>query len=315
MAPNVRPKLTLPPGLVRLFRNRLAAIGAAYLLLLILALAALHLFYPHGPTTLSDASLSPPTRDHWFGTDINGRDLLARTAFGLRISLLVGICGAGLSLLIGAVWGSLAAWFGGWTDALMMRTVDVLYSMPSILFVIVLMAGYDGIVLRPGVAAWFDSLAEGRGEEISSFLRLLLLYLGLGLISWLTIARIVRGEVLALKERTYIMASRILGASSPHILRRHILPNLHGTLMVYLTLTIPSIILYESFLSFLGLGIQPPYASLGSLIAQGAEQINAIRIRWWMIVFPGAALVTSLLAFNFVGDGLREMVNRSRSEG
>ncbi len=299
----------------RIAENRLATAGALFLVLLALALAAVHLFYPHSPTALTEARLSPPSTEHWFGTDINGRDLLARTSFGLLISILVGVFGAALSLIIGTAWGSLAAWFGGWIDSAMMRIVDVLYSMPSILFVIVLMAGYDAVA-APWMEARFadsgDAASRERGAELASFMRLLLLYAGLGLVSWLTIARIVRGEVLALKERTFIRASRILGASSPHILLRHILPNLYGTLMVYLTLTIPSIILYESFLSFLGLGIQPPYASLGSLIARGAEQINAIRIYWWMIVFPGLALVATLLAFNFVGDGLRERINLGR---
>lgn len=186
--------------------------------------------------------------------------------------------------------------------------------MPSIIFVIVLMAGYDGIFL-PYVERFLGLLVDEGTAEAASLVRLLLLYLGIGAVSWLTIARIVRGEVLTLKERSFVLASRVLGASAGHILRRHILPNLYGVLAVYLTLTIPSIILYESFLSFLGLGIQPPFASVGSLISEGAQQINPIRIYWWMILFPTGALVSTLLAFHFVGDGLREVFNLRRSAG
>jgi peptide/nickel transport system permease protein/oligopeptide transport system permease protein len=227
--------------------------------------------------------------------------------------LLVGVCGAVVSLIIGTLWGSVAAYLGGRWDAIMMRFVDVLYAMPSIIFVIVLMAAYDGAAssfVEGGLRRFgVDDVSEG-----ASIIRLLLLYLGLGAVSWLTVARIVRGEVLALRERTYVLASQVLGASTIRILSRHILPNLFGVLIVYLTLTIPTIILYESFLSFLGMGIQPPYGSLGSLIAEGALQINPIRIYWWMIVFPGAALVTALLALNFVGDGLRNLFNLQTSD-
>ncbi len=289
-------------------RHPAASVGGAYLVLILLVLGWVQFLPGHSVTALSEAQYLAPSTTHWFGTDIHGRDLFARTLFGLKISLLVGLCGAGVSLVIGTIWGSCAAYFGGWWDTALMRVVDVLYAMPSVIFVIVLMAGFDGIV-APYVTSFFD--AGGAGWV--SGLRLLLLYLGLGAVSWLTIARIVRGEVLVLRERTYVAASRVLGAGPGWILRRHILPNLYGVLLVYLTLTIPAIILYESFLSFLGLGIQPPYASLGSLIAEGAQQINPIRIYWWMIVFPAGALVSTLLALNFVGDGLRTWMNERAS--
>ena len=310
----VRWKESIPAGGRRFLNHRLAVAGALYLLLLVFCLTIIPFLSQHSPTALSEDQFAAPSAEHWFGTDVHGRDLFGRTVFGLRISIFVGVCGAAVSLVIGAVWGSCAAYFGGWLDAVLMRTVDVLYAMPSIIFVIVLMAGYDGIFL-PYVERFLGLLMDDGVVEAASFVRLLLLYLGLGAVSWLTIARIVRGEVLALKERSFVLASRVLGASAGHILRRHILPNLYGVLAVYLTLAIPSIILYESFLSFLGLGIQPPFASVGSLISEGAQQINPIRIYWWMIFFPTGSLVSTLLAFHFVGNGLREVFNLRRSAG
>lgn len=293
----------------RFWRNRPAAVGLVFLALLLMVFAWSSVRPGYSPTVLSEAQFRPPSGAFWFGTDVHGRDLFSRTLFGLRISLLVGVVGAGVSLFIGTIWGSVAAYAGNRWDELMMRFVDVLYAMPSIIFVIVLMAAYDGLG-APFVAVVVDRLGVGDEAAWSSRLRLLLLYLGLGAVSWLTVARIVRGEVLALRDRTFVLASQVLGASPGRILVRHILPNLTGVLIVYLTLTIPSIILYESFLSFLGLGIQPPYASLGSLIAEGARQINPIQVYWWMVIFPGAALVLTLLALNFVGDGLRGLSNR-----
>ena len=297
------------PRSIRRFRvPPRAALGGAFLLLVVLGCLFLNAFPRHAPTTISENQFQAPSQDYWFGTDVHGRDLFSRTAFGLQISLVVGLCGAVVSLLIGTVWGGVAAYVGGWIDGLMMRTVDVLYAMPSIIFVIVVMAAYDGFFRQPvqEVLTWAGWQDAAGG---ASMVRLLLLYVSLGAVSWLTVARIVRGEVLSLKERTFVLASRVLGASAARILIRHILPNITGVLLVYFTLTIPTIVLYESFLSFLGLGIQPPYASLGSLIAEGAQQINPIRVYWWMIVFPGAALVLTLLALNFVGDGLRAGVN------
>jgi ABC-type dipeptide/oligopeptide/nickel transport system permease subunit len=170
----------------------------------------------------------------------------------------------------------------------MMRFVDILYSMPSIVFVIVLITLLNAVFGKLPIVQFIG------------------LFAGLGAVSWLTMARIVRGQVLTLRNRAFVDASRVLGASHARILLRHILPNVYGVIIVYLTLTIPSIILYESFLSYLGLGVQPPQASLGSLIASGAAQINSIRIYWWLIVFPGAMLALTLLALNFVGDGLRD---------
>jgi peptide/nickel transport system permease protein/oligopeptide transport system permease protein len=282
----------------RFVRNRPAFVGGVFLVAMVSLILAYPLFAPYSPIAISDLQSIPPTGQHWFGTDVHGRDLLTRIFYGARISLLVGAVGAIVSLVIGVLWGAVAGYVGGRWDSLLMRIVDVLYSMPSIIFVIVLITTLETF--------FKDWLAAHFSPDAANLARLLFLFFGLGAVSWLTMARIVRGQVLALRNRAFIDASRALGASHTRIVFRHILPNVYGIIIVYLTLTIPSVILYESFLSYLGLGIQPPQASLGSLLAEGAAQINPIRIYWWMIVFPGATLVSMLLALNFTGDGLRD---------
>ena len=218
--------------------------------------------------------------------------------YGAQISLLVGLVGAAVSLVLGVGWGAAAGYAGGRVDGVMMRIVDILYSLPSIIFVIVLITTLEGLFKN-----WLSTIGSATLVESA---RLLFLFLGLGAVSWLTMARIVRGQVLSLRGRGFVEASRGLGAGWLHILLRHIIPNTLGVVIVYLTLTVPTIILYESFLSYLGLGIQPPMASWGSLIAEGADQLNPIRIYWWLIAFPAVVLVGTLLALNFLGDGLRE---------
>jgi ABC-type dipeptide/oligopeptide/nickel transport system permease subunit len=262
----------------------------------------------HRPNDVSNAQFLPPGRDYWFGTDVHGRDLLSRVCGGARISLMVGLVGTAVSLVIGVLWGAVAGYCGGRWDAILMRAVDVLYSMPSVIFVIVLITSLNAILAKwqAGPMRLSDDAAGG--------LKFAALFGGLGAVSWLPMARIVRGQVLSLRHRAFIDASRVLGASHPRILLRHILPNICGLIIVCLTMTIPSIILYESFLSYLGLGIQPPQASLGSLIASGSGQINSIRIYWWLIVFPGGLLALTLLALNFLGDALRDAWD-PRSEG
>ena len=250
------------------------------------------------PDQLSDDQFQPPSLKHWFGTDVHGRDLLSRVLYGAQISLLVGLVGAAVSLIIGVIWGAVSGYAGGRTDGVMMRMVDILYSLPSIIFVIVLLTTLEGVLKR-----WLESVGVRNLDVIA---RLFLLVVGLGAVSWLTMARIVRGQVLSLRHRPFVEASRALGAGPVRILVRHIIPNTVGVVIVYLTLTVPAIILYESFLSYLGLGIEPPMASWGSLIAEGADQINPIRIYWWLLAFPGGFLVTTLLALNFIGDGLRD---------
>jgi oligopeptide transport system permease protein len=283
---------------LRFIRNRPAFISGLFLVSMIGLVLVWPLLSPYNPVAVSDLQSSVPTAKHWFGTDVHGRDLLTRIFYGARISLLVGAVGAAVSLVIGVLWGAIAGYVGGRWDALMMRFVDILYSMPSIVFVIVLITTLETL-FKNWLAAHFS-------PELANVARLLFLFFGLGAVSWLTMARIVRGQVLSLRGRSFVDASRALGASHARIIMRHIIPNILGVVIVYVTLTIPSVILYESFLSYLGLGIQAPQASLGSLLAEGAAQINPIRIYWWMIVFPGAVLISMLLALNFTGDGLRD---------
>lgn len=286
---------------VRFRRNKLA-FASLWVLGLIVAIVLLGpVLLPFEPDALSEAQFAAPGVSHWFGTDDHGRDQLARVLHGARISLLVGIVGASVSLVTGVLWGAIAGYVGGRLDNLMMRFVDILYSLPSIIFVIVLITALETVFRN-----W---LANAGSPELASLSRLLLLFVGLGAVSWLTMARIVRGQVLSLRKKAFIEAGRALGISNVRILFRHLLPNVTGVVIVYLALTIPSIILYESFLSYLGLGIQPPQASLGSLIAAGAGQINPVRIYWWVIVFPAGFLGVTLLALNFLGDGLRDALD------
>lgn len=253
------------------------------------------------PDVLSELQLGGPSAAHWLGTDANGRDLLARVCAGARVSLVVGLAGALVSLVIGVGWGVTSGYLGGRWDGVMMRVVDVLYSLPSILFVIVLVTA-----MREPVERWLEAMAGPRGAEASS---VLFLIVALGGVSWLTMARIVRGQVLSLRRRPFMDAARVLGAGHGRLIWHHLLPNTLGVILVYLTLTIPAIVLGESFLSFLGLGVQPPRASLGSLLADGAGQINPLRTAWTPLLGPGGMLVGLLLALSFLGDGLRELLD------
>jgi oligopeptide transport system permease protein len=277
----------------------LAVLLAAILIWpIILKLSGAHFAQAHDPDRLSDAQFAPPDSQHLFGTDVHGRDLFSRVLFGAQISLLVGVVGALVSLVIGVLWGAIAGYAGGRTDAILMRIVDVLYSLPTIMFVIVLLATLGEMLKRMSLIK--------NSPFLESSLHIVLLFVGLGAVSWLTMARIVRGQVLSLRARAFVEASRALGARPHWILARHIIPNIFGVAITYLTLTMPSIILYESFLSYLGLGVQPPMASWGTLIAEGVSQINPIRIYWWLIFFPVVIFVATLLALNFLGDGLRD---------
>jgi oligopeptide transport system permease protein len=291
----------------RFKQNRAAVLSAWFLVFLLMAIVAwpvtlkvcgASFAQAHNPDQLSDEQFAPPGAQHWFGTDLHGRDLFSRVLYGAQISLLVGVVGTVVSLVIGVLWGAIAGYVGGRVDSFLMRIVDVLYSLPSIIFVIVLITTLGAMIKQSHFVENSPSLAGG--------LRVMLLFIGLGAVSWLTMARIVRGQVLSLRTRAFVEASRALGAKPYWILARHIIPNIFGVVITYLALTMPAIILYESFLSYLGLGVQPPMASWGTLIAEGVSQINPIRIYWWLIIFPGGVLVTTLLALNFLGDGLRD---------
>jgi len=291
----------------RFKQNRAAVLSAWFLVFLLMAtivwpitlkVCGAGFAQAHNPDQLSDAQFTPPGAQHWFGTDLHGRDLFSRVLFGAQISLLVGVVGTVVSLVIGVSWGAIAGYVGGRVDSFLMRIVDVLYSLPSIIFVIVLITTLGAMIKQSHFVENSPALAGG--------LRVMLLFIGLGAVSWLTMARIVRGQVLTLRTRAFVEASRALGAKPHWILARHIIPNIFGIVITYLALTMPAIILYESFLSYLGLGVQPPMASWGTLIAEGVSQINPIRIYWWLIIFPGGVLVTTLLALNFLGDGLRD---------
>jgi oligopeptide transport system permease protein len=219
-----------------------------------------------------------PTLKHWLGTDDLGRDLLTRLLYGGRISLAVGLCATVVSLLIGVSYGAIAGYAGGRLDRLMMRVVDVLYALPFTVFAILLMVMFEG------------------GS-------ILLLFAAIGAVEWLTMARIVRGQVMTVKEQLYIKAARTLGYSHTRIVVGHVLPNVAGPIIVYTTLTVPRVILVESFLSFLGLGIQPPMSSWGLLIRDGAVVMETYP---WLLIFPGIVLSLTLFAMNFLGDGLRD---------
>jgi peptide/nickel transport system permease protein/oligopeptide transport system permease protein len=282
----------------RVQKNPAAVLSAVFLAFMVLGCVVGPFFLPSALGEPGPNQYAPPSWDHPFGTDLNGRDLLYRVLTGGRISLLVGLCGAVVSLFIGTAWGLVAGYVGGRTDALMMRFVDILYSVPRLIFILIAINAFNA-----GLQEWANR--EGLAWLVESS-RIAILILTLGFIEWLTMARIVRGQVLSLKERQFVTAARALGQSHFKILTRHLLPNLAGIILVYLTLTIPAVIIDESFLSFLGLGIQAPQASWGSLLADGAGAINPVRSFWWLLVFPATAMALTLLALNFLGDALRD---------
>ncbi len=280
-------------------RSPLLAICAAFVIFVVLLAIVGAQCTGYGYAAISDASLQPPSVTHWFGTDLNGRDLLTRTLYGARMSLLVAALGTFVSLTVGVSYGMVSGYAGGRIDSLMMRVVEILYSLPSLILVIILIATLENPV----------TLLLRQIGLIIVPPRIVLLVVFLGLTEWLTMARIIRGQVLVLKEQAFVQASEALGQSHFRLLFRHLLPNLSGVILVYLTLTIPAIMIDEAFLSFLGLGVQPPQASWGTLIADGASSINPIRLYWWLLVFPGGLMTLTLLALNFLGDGLRDVLD------
>ncbi len=266
---------------LRLRRNRLAVCGLAVLVCFILIALLTPWIAPYGYAQQNlELGAAPPSAAHWLGTDIFGRDLLTQIMFGGRISLAVGFIATAVALLIGVTWGAIAGYAGGRVDAVMMRLVDILYALPFMIFIVLLMVVF------------------GRN--------MLLLFLAIGAVEWLTMARIMRAQVQALRQQEFVEAAISLGLSPAAIIRRHLIPNALGPIIVYTTLTIPSVMLLEAFLSFLGLGVQPPQTSWGLLISYGAETLEEYP---WLLLYPGLALTLTLFSLNFLGDGLRDALD------
>ena len=271
---------------IKLCKNYLALLGLAIILLLCLVSLLTPWIAPYGyeeQNLLLGAT--PPSAAHWLGTDIFGRDMLTRIMYGGRVSLTVGFIATAVALVIGVLWGAVAGFVGGRVDAVMMRIVDIMYALPFMIFIVLLMVVF--------------------GRNI------LLLFLAIGAVEWLTMARIVRGQVMNLRKQEFVEAAYSLGLSQWTIIRRHIIPNTLGPVIVYTTLTIPSVMLLEAFLSFLGLGIQPPQSSWGLLINYGVETMEEYP---WLLIFPGVTLSLTLFALNFLGDGLRDALDPRTSK-
>ena len=273
-------------ALRRLLKNR-AAVGGAVILFVLILFAILAPWIAPYPYAYQNLSLgaSPPSAEHLLGTDVLGRDLFSRILYGARISLLVGFVATTVALVIGVSWGLVAGYYGGKVDSIMMRIVDVLYGIPFIIFIILLMVVF-------GRNLW-------------------LLFIAIGAVEWLTMARIVRGQVLSLKNQEFVLAAQAMGVSSLTMFKRHLLPNILGPIAVYATLTIPQVMLLESFLSFLGLGIQPPMSSWGTLIKDGVESMEEYS---WLLIYPGITFTITLFALNFFGDGLRDALDPKTSD-
>jgi oligopeptide transport system permease protein len=273
----------------RLWRNRLAAGSLVAMGLIVLLCLAGPWLAPHAAEALDFQNIAaPPALDsgHWFGTDNVGRDLFARTLEGGRTSLLVGLLATLVSVIIGVAWGAVAGYFGGRVDALMMRAVDILYALPFMFLVILLMVLF--------------------GRHFA------LVFVAVGAINWLDMARIVRGQTLSLRRREFVDAARLAGLAPLAIIRAHIVPNLLGVVIVCATLTVPQVILVESFLSFLGLGVQEPSTSWGVLVNDGAADME---VAPWALLFPAGFLAVTLLCLNFLGDGLREALDVGGAHG
>ncbi|MEO0616164.1 MAG: ABC transporter permease subunit [Pseudomonadota bacterium] len=264
-------------------RDKLFAACCIVLGVIVLAAIVGPWLSPHSYYAINlDFAQQPPqfTGQHWFGTDDLGRDLFVRTMQGGRISLMVGLVATVVSLVFGVVWGATAGYLGGRIDHLMMRVVDIFYAIPFMFFVILLMVLF--------------------GRNI------ILIFVAIGAVNWLDMARIVRGQTLALRGREFVQAAEVIGASRRRIIFRHIVPNLAGIVVVYATLTVPQVILIESFLSFLGLGVQEPMTSWGALVQQGTQVMSTAP---WVLLFPATLLAVSLVCLNFIGDGLRDALD------
>ena len=265
----------------RLVSNKLSLFGGIYILLLIVLAIFTPLIAPYD-YAYQDLNLGPsgPSPEHLLGTDTLGRDLLTRMMYGSRISLMVGFLATMVALVIGVLWGTIAGFAGGRTDAIMMRIVDVLYGIPFIILIILLMVIF------------------GRN--------LVLLFMAIGAVEWLTMARIVRSQVMSLSQQEFVLSAEAMGVSKKDIISRHLIPNAIGPVIVYATLTVPQIMLLEAFLSFLGLGVQAPMSSWGLLIRDGAVSMEEY---WWLLIFPSIAFSLTLFSLNFIGDGLRDALD------
>ena len=266
---------------LRLRKNKLALFGGSVLLFMVIVALLTPWIAPYSYEAQNlDLGASPPSAEHWLGTDIFGRDVLTQIMYGGRISLAVGFIATAVALVIGVSWGAVAGYVGGRVDAVMMRLVDILYALPFMIFIVLLMVVF--------------------GRNI------LLLFLAIGAVEWLTMARIMRSQVQSLRQQEFVEAAVSVGLSPAAIIRKHVVPNALGPIIVYTTLTIPSVMLLEAFLSFLGLGIQPPATSWGLLISYGAETMEEYP---WLLIFPGCALTLTLFSLNFLGDGLRDALD------
>ena len=265
----------------RLLANKAAVAGGVILLVLIFLAIFAPWIAPHSYSYQNlELGAQPPSSEFLLGTDTLGRDLFSRILYGARVSLLVGFVATSVALVIGVSWGIVAGYFGGKIDSVMMRIVDVLYGLPFIIFIILLMVIF-------GRNIW-------------------LLFGAIGAVEWLTMARIVRGQVLTIKTQEYVLAAQAMGVSNIQMFRKHIYPNILGPIAVYATLTIPQVMLLEAFLSFLGLGIQPPMSSWGTLIRYGVESMEEYS---WLLIYPGLTFTITLFALNFFGDGLRDALD------
>lgn len=298
----------------RLLKNKLAVFGMIVIAIMVVAVligpAIIRWttgFTPdYIPSDVGNGELVhafPPSLQHPMGTDDQGRDLLARVLQGGRISLMVGIISTLVSLIVGVSYGAIAGYLGGRIDNVMMRIVDIIYAIPYILIVIVLLSVFGG-PNTPDFITWMAERFGGVGNQ--GMAQIFLLFFALGLVSWLTMARVVRGQILSLKNQDFVLAARATGVSTPSIIFRHLVPNALGPVIVYATLTVPSVMLTEAFLSFLGLGVQAPYASWGSLASDGIKNIS---IYPWQLIFPGVTMALTLFSLNFLGDGLRDALD------
>jgi oligopeptide transport system permease protein len=288
----------------RLQKNNLAVLGLIFLSVLGLASLLAPWIAPNSYEAQNLAlGATGPSFNHWLGTDALGRDLLSRILYGGRVSIAAGLCATAVSLTIGVLYGTISGFVGGRLDVVMMRLVDILYSLPFPIFVILLMVFTKdlGDAVENRLAEWL-----GVRMDIGKSWSLILLFLAIGAVEWLTMARIVRGQVMSLKKQEFVEAARALGLRRRRIIVRHMIPNVFGIVVVYATLIVPSVMLLEAFLSFLGFGVQPPMSSWGTLINDGASKMEE---HWWLLVFPGIAFAATLFSLNFVGDGLRDAVD------